>query len=101
MPKKKKFRVRKFLNTDPEMSAFIIANVEGFSHNTDKKGKKYLNCGPTLNIADCYRKISLDLYFSDEIEYKQSINKLNTLIDTITGMRNFLEEEKQIYDDRS
>jgi hypothetical protein len=84
------FQKREFLNDDPTMSAFIIAVLEQFSFS---KTKLNPSAWPTLDIADCSSKASLDFGFHNEQTMKQVQAKLKRLKGTVDGFVEAFDSE--------
>jgi hypothetical protein len=92
MPDKRKykFKIRKFLNRDLEMPAYIVASVPEFEKFND--GTVRTSLYPTLTISDCSRQINLDFGFSGSEERKEVKNKINIIRDTINKFAEALEK---------
>lgn len=54
------------------MSAFIIASVEKFEHG-HRKGQ--VSSYPSIDIADCSNKVSIDFSFYNEKDMKVALKK--------------------------
>jgi hypothetical protein len=94
MPRTKKvkpvFAKRTFLNDNPELSGFIIAVVEEFTHNSD--GER-VSGYPVLDLGDCSNKISLDFSFYTPTQMKRSQKKIELLRSIINDFADAFNKE--------
>ncbi|HEX9885577.1 MAG TPA: hypothetical protein VGA70_03775 [Longimicrobiales bacterium] len=82
-----RFYVREFLNLPGHHAgAYVLAEV---IEEIDRDGHRYTST--TLDIADCSRKVSLDLS-THPAERENTFRKLDLLIDTLQGVRRVLVE---------
>lgn len=88
------FRKRAFLNSAATLSTSYIQAVIDSSH--DGKNPWGTNM---LTIADCRRKIELEFFLGDKIRRRQSLAKINLLIDFLTSFRDALAEEIKLIED--
>lgn len=73
---------RKWLNSNKYLSAFILTDVSVHGHGVSGN----------INISDCSRKITLDFFSVDSKEFKNNLNKINTLLTEISIFKtNFLK----------
>ena len=87
------FHKRKFLNPiSTGQTSFIDALVEHSFNGSDC----LINC--LITIADCKRRIQLEFLLSDKQYRRQSLKKINLLIDTLTGFRDALVKESRLID---
>lgn len=83
------FYRRAFLN-EKSGAAIIEASVDDNS-GTDRNGDRYFSVDSTIHITDCSRSISLDACIGNDIEdARDSLRKLDRLVDTIQGVRDTL-----------
>ncbi len=90
------FKKRAFLNPDMEMSAFVVAIMEEFRYNRHECG---VAAYPTLDIGDCYRKVSLDFGFCNKQEMRKAHKKLETLRSTINGFADAFDAEVKRFEE--
>ena len=87
------FRKRKFLNPiSTGQTSFIDAVVEHSFNGSDN----LINC--LITIADCKRRIQLEFLLASKEHRRQSLKKINLLIDILTGFRDALVRESQLID---
>jgi hypothetical protein len=55
----------------------------------------------TLSISDCYRTITIEMDMDTPAEWRNSIRKLNVMIDALTRMRDGVVEERARYVQRA
>ena len=85
------FHKRKFLNPiSTGQTSFIDALVEHSFNGSDS----LINC--LITIADCRRRIQLEFLLADKQHRRQSLAKINLLIDTLTGFRDALVKESAL-----
>lgn len=88
------YKKRKFLNTDPSMSAAIVAVLEEFEFEGEDNKKPHLIFGyPTLDISDCSNKISLDLSFHNKKAMHEARKKLEILRTVVNEMAVAFDKE--------
>ena len=107
MEKNKKLllRERKFLNTidNPTYMGAIASEVK-FSRPWNyrkelKKANLFTSADTTLDISDCSQTIHIDTsFYGDKKDFKNSINKLNIIIDVVTRHRDALLKAKEVTD---
>ncbi len=92
MPKKDKvaYQRREFLNEDLSMSAFVIAYLEEF---TPTRQKTNVYSYPVLDIADCYKKMSLDFGFHNQSMMKEKQEKLHKFQEIINEFAIAFDEQ--------
>lgn len=96
------FYARKFLNkAKHESSAHILAEItKDFSDYVDqktKKKKKYVHRNASISIADCSRIITLCMDMESKSACKNSLKKLDTLIDVLIEFKKvFVKEMEEI-----
>src|SRR5215211_1865438 len=82
------YRKRSFLNSiSTGHTSYISAEAES-SHNGEYKWGNYL-----LTLADCKRAIRIEFFLGSARSRRQSLAKINLLIDTLTGFRDALVRE--------
>ena len=85
---KQSFLKRTFLNPVSTLStSYIQANV------ADSQNGEVNHLGNMLIIADCNRAIEFEFYLGTKQHRRQSIAKINLLIDTLTAFRDALLRE--------
>lgn len=92
MADKTVFKKRKFLNKNGYYSMAAICASIDISTWKNSEGGVVTSIYPEISIADCSRKITLDFDINTKGSRKNSFYKLNLLIDTLTEMRDKLEE---------
>src|SRR5256885_17134643 len=81
-------RRREFLNEDPDLPAFIIGIVEDTRAIPDDDPKQTWNHGRiTLDLADCYRRVSFSFDMYDAAERANSLRKINLIADVVNAVR--------------
>jgi hypothetical protein len=82
------FRKRTFLNPiSTEYTSYILAFVEDSREGEVKSG------GNMIILADCHRAIELEFYLGTKHHRRQSLAKINRLINTLTAFRDALLKE--------
>jgi hypothetical protein len=61
---------------------------------TESSWGKKLCVDGDITISDCSRAITLDVSAETKAEKRNSIRKLNILIEALTGARDFLEQRE-------
>ena len=81
-------RRREFLNLDPDLPAFIIGVVEDTRHipDDDPDGGWYRG-RITLDLADCYRRVSFDFNMDDEAERANSLRKITLIAEVVNAVQ--------------
>jgi len=91
---KYRVRIRKFLNRDQQMPAFIIGVVEDTSGiPDDNKDQSWKWGGLELKLGDCYDRVSFDFRMSTHTERAESLHKINCLAEAINAIRDAIEAE--------
>lgn len=81
-------RRREFLNEDPELPAFIIGIVEDTRAIPDDDPKQRWNEGTiSLDLADCYRRVSFCFYMYDAAERANSLGKISMIAEVVNAVR--------------
>jgi len=82
------FRKRLFLNSiSTGHTSYILAEAES-SRNGEYKWGHYM-----LTIADCRRRIQLEFFLGTKRTRRNSLKKINALIDVLTRFRDALLKE--------
>lgn len=91
-----RIRVRKFLNRKGyHAGAYIIAEVEDSSRfKGDEAGWGYIHTD--LTLADCGRSVSFEFPLSTAGHRRNSLRKLDIMIDTLSRFREALEAEADL-----
>lgn len=85
------FRKRVFLNPiSTGSTSYILAEVESSQEGEYPLGVYH------LIIADCYRKIRLHFSLSCARDRRQSLKKINLLIEVLTRFRDALKREIEL-----
>ncbi len=85
------FRKRVFLNpTSTGHTSFILAEVES-SRNGEYKWGHYM-----LTLGDCHRRIQLEFFLGTKQARRDSLRKINLLIDVLTHFRDALLKEHEL-----
>ncbi|HKR23553.1 MAG TPA: hypothetical protein VJS17_13210 [Pyrinomonadaceae bacterium] len=85
------FRTRLFLNPlSTGKTSYILAEAES-SHNGEYKWGTYL-----LTIADCRRRILIEFFLGSKRARRNSITKINLLIEVLTRFRDALLKENEL-----
>ena len=85
---KQTFLKRTFLNPVSALStSYIQANV------ADSQNGEVNHLGNMLIIADCNRAIEFEFYLGSTQHRRDSLRKINLLINTLTGFRDALKTE--------
>lgn len=92
MSSKTLYYKRKFLNgRNYHAGAFILAKITKdwwiSTNRKTKKKTKHIDYSVTLDLADCSRIICLDLDLCETRSSKNSLKKLDILIDTLVAFR--------------
>lgn len=106
----KKVRGKRFLLNDPgfHSTAAIVAEIEdtrtwreGFNGAGEEIQYLWsLEPDVTLEIADCDRKITLQVDWESAHERKASVKKLDRMIEALTTFREALVDEQRLYTER-
>ena len=86
--------IRRFLNRGGHHAgAYVVAAVPD-SASCRIKDCSHLFCGTlVLDIADCSRVVHLDFDLDTAARRRNSLHKINTLVDVLTRFRDALEVE--------
>lgn len=85
------FCKRLFLNpTSTGYTSYVLAEVES-SQNGEYKWGHYM-----LTIADCRRRIQLEFALGTKQARRNSLKKINLLIDVLTQFRDALQKETEL-----
>jgi hypothetical protein len=91
---KYRVRIRKFLNRDQEMPAFIIGVVKDTSGiPQDDKDESWKWGDIELKLGDCYDRVSFDFRMSTRTERANSLYKINLLAEAMNAVRDAIEAE--------
>lgn len=90
MKKDKKFISRKFLNKDSGLACIQVESVVSDWHLES-----------SLSIHDCSRSINIDFSVYEANEYPKSMAKINLIIDELTKLANFMNNNIEEYKDRN
>jgi hypothetical protein len=93
-------RVRRFLNVlGYSAGAYILATVEDSSkHQDDEDRWPYVDID--LTLADCGRVVSFDFDLGSRGSRRNSLRKIDIMIDTLTAFREALKEEAKLAESR-
>jgi len=81
-------RRREFLNEDPDLPAFIIGIVEDTRQIPDDDPKQRWNHGTiSLDLADCYRRVSFCFEMYDAAERANSLRKITLIAEVVNAVR--------------
>lgn len=87
---KEYFLSRRFLNKRGHHSVGAIhASVTGSKHGS------WSSIDGEVTIADCRHTITIDMYAGSEAEFKNSMYKLNIMIEVMTNLRDAMLEAKE------
>jgi hypothetical protein len=87
-------RLRKFLNRDQEMPAFIIGVVQDTSSIPDDDKDASWKWGDIeLKLGDCYDRVSFEFRMSTRTERANSLHKINLLAEAMNAVRDAIEAE--------
>lgn len=81
------YKNRRWLNTEKDMTAFIMCRVERLNF---RGGEEVVG---DIKIADCSKIVNLDIEGQNKKRRNQTIKKIDTLIEELTKVRNIIEEE--------
>ena len=82
------FRKRAFLNpASTDEPSYIHAVIESTHDGVHRWGTNM------ITIADCHRRIQLEFFLGDKTRRRQSLSKINLLIDILTSFRDALAKE--------
>ena|ERR1700712_1815779 len=100
MPKKYHMRERTFLNIHTDMRAYLIAIVEDTRHiQTCCRDHRYSG-EIVFKMSDCFDDVALDFDLSTHAERENSLFKIRTIVEVLTGFRDALELEAEAIKDR-
>jgi hypothetical protein len=81
-------RRREFLNEDPDLPAFIIGIVDDTRQIPDDDPNRRWDDGTiTLDLADCYRRVSFDFAMYDADERANSLRKITLIAEVVNAVR--------------
>lgn len=87
-------RVRKFLNGDPQLPAYIIGIVENTSAIPNDDPKQSWSWGHIqLDFGDCYRRVSFDFPMETSTDRAESLHKIKQIAETVCAVRTAIEKE--------
>ena len=87
-------RRREFLNEDPDLPAFIIGIVEDTRAIPDDDPDCRWHAGTiTLNLADCYRRVSFEFLMYDAEERANSLRKITLIAEVVNAVREGIAHE--------
>jgi hypothetical protein len=94
-------RIRRFLNLPGyNAGAYVLAEVEDSSkHKKGKHGWPYVHIA--LTLADCSRVVSFDFDLSTARERRNSLQKIDVLVEVLTKFRDALHAEAALAAERS
>ena len=97
-----RMRVRKFLNTlGHHAGAYVLAEVEDSTNfRKDRKGH-WPWVEITLKLADCDRVVSFDFDLETASGRRNSLRKMDLLVETLSRFRNALYEEAALAEERA
>lgn len=85
---------REFLNPiTTTKSSYIFAQVENSIHGSQP------GISNVITIADCHRFITLDFFLGTKQHRRQSLAKVNLLLEILTGFKKALEKESNLIDE--
>ena len=91
---KYRVRVRKFLNRDPELPAYIIGIVEDTSVIPNDDPDQSWKWGQIqLDLGDCYRRVSLHFPMDSPTDRAESLAKIKLITETVCAVRAAIEKE--------
>lgn len=85
------YRKRMFLNPDKHSNAFVNASVERFQGITEPQRDRI---GGEVSIADCGRVIHLDIDGWNAKAKKNTLKKLDNLINVLSEVRDVVDAEE-------
>ncbi|MGH2728973.1 MAG: hypothetical protein ACRDJI_00025 [Actinomycetota bacterium] len=93
-------RIRRFLNlTGFHAGAYVLAEVEDSTkHRKGKHGWPYVHID--LTLADCSRTVSFDFDIESAAARRNSLRKIDILIETLTMFREGLVAETELASQR-
>lgn len=80
---------RKWLNND-KGSAYVIIDADVSGHWNEEKYPYDTTLDAIIEIKDCNRQIVLEFYANDEKEYKKRLVKIQSLLDAIKELQQFM-----------
>ena len=81
-------RRREFLNEFPDLPAFIIGIVQDTRQIPDNDPDCRWHGGTiTLDLADCYRRVSFDFAMYDAEERANSLRKITLIAEVVNAVR--------------
>ena len=86
-------RRREFLNDDPELPAFIIGVVEDTCDLPDNPEEDWKYGTVVLDLADCFRRVSLDFDLYDASSRANSLRKINLIAEVVNAVRDAIAVE--------
>lgn len=93
--KTKIYQRQKLLNTSPSFGTGHIywrVKLDPATDSRDKKKLKSVYLAGKIEIADCFRKITIDLQSGNKTSYDNSIAKLDILIEELKKAKSSLEK---------
>ena len=81
-------RRREFLNEDPDLPAYIIGIVEDTRRIPDgDPHRAWENGDITLDLADCYRRVSFSFDMYDAAARANSLRKITLIAEVVSAVR--------------
>lgn len=81
---------KRFLSPLPSEGGSVTWDVQG--HQSRRTGMT--NISADINITDCYKKISLEFYSSTPHRFKQRLDKIGSLIDSLEMFQDSLKQAR-------
>ena len=86
-----RFRKRTFLTpASTGIPSYVLAEVESSDGGKSKCGHNM------ITLADCRRQIQLEFFLGSPRDRKQSVAKIDLLVEVFSAFRNALQEEAQL-----
>ena len=98
---KYRVRVRKFLNRDPELPAYIIGIVEDTSAIPNDDPDQSWKWGRIqLDLGDCSRRVCFDFRMETAADRADSLFKIDQITQVVCAVRSAIEKEVRSRDSR-
>jgi hypothetical protein len=92
-----RLRVRKFLNRPGHHGgAYVLAEVEDSTHLEMDRNELQSWVNITLVLSDCSRMVSYDFNLETASERKNSLHKIDLLVETLSRFREAMYQEAEL-----